>query len=70
MTTILRFYTKLKQPVLNSWYVKTMGVRRGQNGHFPLETGTKNQNFLENLTSAGQFWLIYLFFAMTVYLPL
>jgi len=23
------FYTELKQPVLNSWYVKAMGVRRG-----------------------------------------
>jgi len=23
------FYTELKQTVLNSWYVKAMGVRRG-----------------------------------------
>jgi len=29
MTIIVRFYTELKQAVLNSWYVKTMGVRRG-----------------------------------------
>jgi len=32
-----------------------------------LEIGTKNQNFLENLTSAAQFRLIDLFLAMTVY---
>jgi len=23
------FYTELKQTILNSWYVKAMGVRRG-----------------------------------------
>jgi len=33
-----------------------------------LEIGTKNQNFLENLTSGAQFWLISLILAMTVYL--
>ena len=34
----------------------------GQNGHLSsqLEIGTKNQNFLENVTSAAQFRLIYL----------
>jgi len=48
-----------------------MGVRRGKNGHlYPLEIGTKNQNFLDNLTSAAQFRLIDLFLAMTRYLPL
>ena len=25
----VRFYTELKQTVLNSWYVKAMGVHRG-----------------------------------------
>jgi len=41
----------------------------GQNGHLSsqLEIGTKNQNFLENVTSAAQFRLIDLFIAMTVY---
>jgi len=29
MTIIVRLYTKIKKTVLNSWYVKTMGVRRG-----------------------------------------
>jgi len=35
-----------------------MGVRRvGKNGHFlpPLEIGTKNRKFLENLKLAGKF---------------
>ena len=61
-----------KQTVLNSWYVKTTRVRRGlKMGIRPLpESGTKNQNFLNNLTSAVQFWLIDLFLSMTVYLPL
>jgi len=41
----------------------------GKTGICPsqLEIGTKNQNVLENLTSAAQFRLIYLFIAMTVY---
>ena len=41
----------------------------GKTGICPsqLEIGTKNQNFLENLTSAVQFRLIDLFIAMTVY---
>jgi len=53
---------------------------RGQNGHLPLPGNsdicpslgirTKNQNFLEKLTSAAQFRLIDLFLAMAVYLPL
>ena len=41
-----------------------------QNGHFPpLEIGTKNQNLLENVTSAAPFRLIDLFLTMTVYQP-
>ena len=35
----------------------------------PLEIGTKNQNFLENMNSAAQFRLFNLIRAMTVYLP-
>ena len=64
-------YTGLKQTGLNSWYVKTMGDHRGiRTGICPsLEIGTKNQNFLENLTSAAPFPLIDLFLAMTVYQP-
>jgi len=38
----VRVNTELKQTVLNSWYVKTMGICPS------LETATKNQNFLEN----------------------
>jgi len=54
MTVIVRFCTELKQTVLNSWYVKTMGVGRRELAFSPfLEIGTKNQNFLENLTSAA-----------------
>jgi len=43
----VRFCTELKQTVLNSWYVKAMGVRRVvKTGFFPsLEIGTKNQIF-------------------------
>ena len=43
----VHFYTALKQTVLNSWYVKTMGVRRVvETGNFSsLEIGTKNQIF-------------------------
>jgi len=36
ITIIVRFYTKLKQTVLNSWHVKPMSVRReGETGIFP-----------------------------------
>jgi len=35
----------------------------------PVETGTKNQAFLENLKLAVKFLLIYLTVAMTVYFP-
>jgi len=35
----------------------------------PLEIGTKNQIFLENLKLAAKFRLNHLIFAMTVYLP-
>jgi len=39
-------------------------------GIFPsLEIETKNQNFLDNFTSAAQFRLTDLILAMTVYLP-
>ena len=39
----------------------------GRNGHFLLPgIGTKNQDFLENLTSAAHFRLIDLFLAITV----
>jgi len=49
--------------------ITDMGVRRGETGIcLPLENGTRNQKFLENLTSAAWFELIYLFLAMTVYL--
>jgi len=51
------FCTELQQTVLNTWYVKTMGVRMVvEKGIFSsLEIETKNQNLLENLTSAAQF---------------
>jgi len=56
---LVRFYTELEQTVLKWWYSKTMGI-------FPsLEIATKNQNFLENLTSVVQFRLIDLFLAIT-----
>jgi len=35
----------------------------------PLEIGTKNQKFLENLKLAPKFRLIYLIVVMPVYLP-
>ena len=38
-----------KQRVLQSWYVKTMGIC------LSLEIASKNQTFLENLTSVAQF---------------
>jgi len=54
LAIIARIYTELKQNVLNSWYVKTMSVRtRSKRGFSPLESETKNQNFLENLMSAA-----------------
>ena len=71
MTVILRFYTELKQTILNSWYVKTTGHPLGGYGRLssPIEIGTMNQNFLEFLTSAAQFRLIDLLLAITVPLP-
>jgi len=57
----VRFYTELKQTVLNLWYVKTMSICP------PLEIATKTQVFLENLMSLVEFRLIDLFLAMTVY---
>jgi len=50
-------HTELKKTVLHSWYTKTMGVSRGVKTVIcpSLEIGTKNQNLLENLTSAAQF---------------
>jgi len=50
-----------KRTVLNSWYVKTMGICPS------LEIATKNQIFLESLTSLAEFRLIDLFPGMTVY---
>jgi len=42
MTMIVRLYTEPKPTVLNSWYVKTMSVRReGKTGIFPLEMGLR-----------------------------
>jgi len=58
-----RFYTEVKQIVLNSWYVKTMGVHRRETGIFPsqLEIGTKNQNFQKTWRQQlNSDWLIYL----------
>jgi len=47
-----------------------MAVRRGgKTGISPLEIGTKNQKFLENLKLAPKFWSIHLILVMTVYLP-
>jgi len=46
-------YIELKQTVLNSCYVKTMGVCPS------LKIATKNQNFLENSKPRAQFRLIY-----------
>ena len=47
-----------------------MGGRRERTSICPpLEIGTKNQNFIENLTSATQLGLIDLIIAMTVYFP-
>jgi len=45
-----------------------MGVRRDKtNICTPLEIGTNNQNFPENLTSADQFRLTDLFLRMTLH---
>jgi len=44
--------------------------RWGKKGIFlPMEIGSKNQKFLENLKSPALFRSIYLFLAMAVYLP-
>ena len=37
------FYTELKQTVLNSWYIKAMGVRRG------VKTGAKPGGAIEGI---------------------
>jgi len=60
------------QRVLNSWYVKTTGIGRWVKTGIcsSLQRRYKNQNFLENLTSAAQFRVIDFFLAMTVYLPI
>jgi len=48
------FFTELKQTILNSLYVKITGVRWVEKWAISsLEIGTKNQSFLENLTSAA-----------------
>ena len=69
ITIILRFYTEIKQTVLNSWYVKTMSVRRGAKRTFaPLwKLGLRTKFFYK--TWRQQF-IIDLFLAMTVYFPL
>jgi len=59
--TIVVGHSFRKQTVLNSWYVKTMGICPS------LDFATKNQNFLENMTSLTEFRLVGLFLAMTVY---
>jgi len=41
MTIIVRFYTELKQTVLNSWYIKTMVVRRGKRHLPPWKLGLR-----------------------------
>jgi len=44
--------------MLHQSHQEAMGVRRGQNGHFPpLEIGTKNKKILENLKLAAKFRL-------------
>jgi len=35
----------------------------------PLELGTENQNFLENINSTAKFQLVDLILAMTAYFP-
>ena len=63
----------MKNCVFNSGLISTvyMGVRTGdKSGISPLEIGTKNQKFLENLKSAAEFRLIHLILAMPVYLKI
>jgi len=60
MTTVVG-HSFRKQTVLNSWWVKTMGICPS------LEIETKNQNFPENMTSLTEFRLVGLFLAMTVF---
>ena len=71
MTIVVLFCTEIKQTILNSLYSKseTWAAAGGERAFAPLEIGTKNQNFIENLTSAAQFRLIDLIISMTVYLP-
>jgi len=46
ITNLVRFYTELKQTVLNLWYVKTMGIRsEGETGICPLEMGLRIKIF-------------------------
>ena len=72
MTIIVLFYTELKKQFWSRGTVRqNHGRPQGENEHLlPLEIGTKNQNCIENLTSAAQFLLIDLSISMTVYLPL
>jgi len=53
------FYTELKQTVLNSWYVKTMGVRRG------VKTGAKPGWAIEGIAFPNTYELT--LFTMIVY---
>ena len=52
-------------PILIDWI--RPGVKTGI--CLSLEIGTKNQNFLENMTSGAQFHLIDLILATILYLP-
>jgi len=50
--------------------VERHGRSQGKKRAFsPLEIGTKNQKFLENLKLAAKFRLIHIIVAITVYLP-
>jgi len=53
------FYTELKQTVLDSWYVKTIGVRRG------VKTETKPGGTIEGIAIAKTYELT--LFTMIVY---
>ena len=62
-----------RRSIVKRWHSDTMqswaSAGGGQNGHSPpLEIGSKNHTFLENLKSALLFRLIDLIPAMTVYL--
>jgi len=67
--TVLFTLNSNKQSLTRGTVRKNHGRPQGENEHLlPLEIGTNNQNFIENLTSAAQFRLIELIIAKTVYL--